>query len=305
MEWGVHVPHLGRQLSRASLVRFAQEIERLGAHSAWVSDHICWPAERLSKYPYTADGSFGPSPDMGWIDPISTLTFIAACTETIRLGTSVLVLPYRPPIQTAKQIASLDVLSEGRVIFGVGVGWMAEEAAILGMPWDRRGQRSDEQLAVFKTLFEDEAPSSDGEFYPFPTVGFEPKPVQTPLPIWVGGATPAAFRRVAEYGHGFHAAFQALDELENGWRKVLAACEAAQRDPAGIRFSVRIYLDPRSAMPAHQAIAGDRDQMLKTIDQLKSIGVDHIVLDPVARGGVEGRLDAVRRFLEDVAPAAD
>ena len=114
MDWGVHLPHLGRQVDRQTLMDFAQEIERLGCHSGWVSDHICWPAEIQSKYPYTDDGSFQPQTDMGWLDPISTMTFVAACTETLRLGSTVLILPYRMPVQTAKQIASLDVLSGGR-----------------------------------------------------------------------------------------------------------------------------------------------------------------------------------------------
>jgi len=95
MDWGIHLPHLGRHVDRKTLIHFAQAAEHLGCHSAWVSDHICWPAEFTSKYPYTDDGSFAPSPDMGWLDAISTLTFVAACTETIRLGTTVLILPYR------------------------------------------------------------------------------------------------------------------------------------------------------------------------------------------------------------------
>lgn len=187
MEWGVHLPHLGRNLTRESLMTFAQECERLGAHSVWASDHLCWPTELASKYPYSHDGSFGVSPDMAWLEALGTLTFIAGCTERVRLGTSVLILPYRPPVLCAKQLATLDVLSGGRLILGAGVGWMAEEAAILGMPWDKRGKRSDERLEVFLTLFEDAAPSHAGEYYSFPAVGFEPKPLQDPLPIWMGG----------------------------------------------------------------------------------------------------------------------
>ncbi len=304
MQWGVHLPHLGRQVDRKTLMDFAQEIERLGCHSAWVSDHVCWPAEIESKYPYTDDGSFQPSPDMGWLDPISTLTFVAGCTGKLRLGTSVLILPYRMPVQTAKQIASLDVLSEGRAILGVGVGWMAEEAAVLGMPWDRRGKRADEQLGIFHRLFAESEPSFDGEFYSFPKVGFEPKPVQTPFPIWVGGSTPAAFRRVAKYGQAFHAAFQPRTEIQEAWSQIQRECEALGRDPSDLSLSLRIYLDPAGAMPADKAIGGSRDRMLETIGQLREIGISHLLLDPVARGGVAGRLDAVRTFMEDTAPAA-
>lgn len=304
MDWGVHLPHLGRQVDRKTLVGFAQEIERLGCHSGWVSDHVCWPAEIESKYPYTDDGSFQPSPDMGWLDPISTLTFVAGCTEKLRLGTTVLILPYRMPVQTAKQIASLDVMSDGRAILGVGVGWMAEEAAVLGMPWNKRGRRSDEQLEIFRRLFTELEPAFNGEFYSFPKVGFEPKPVQSPFPIWVGGSTPAAFRRVAKYGQAFHAAFQPREELTQAWAQIQRECEAIGRDPGELTFSLRIYLDPAGAMPGAKSIAGSKDQMLETIGKLREMGISHLLLDPVARGGVPGRLDAVRAFMEDVAPAA-
>lgn len=304
MDFGIHLPHLGRNVDRRTLMSFAQEAERLGCHSAWVSDHICWPAEVASKYPYTDDGSFGPSPDMSWIDAISTLTFVAGCTEKIRLGTTVLILPYRPPVQTAKQIASLDVLSEGRAILGVGIGWMAEEAAVLNMPWDRRGARSDEQLEIFRRLFTEDAPSFDGEFYGFPEVGFEPKPVQKPLPIWVGGSSAAAFRRTAAYGHAFHAAFQPRQVVADEWAEVRRACEAIGRNPDELTLSLRIFLDPAKAMDPAKSIAGSRDEMLETIAGLRDIGVTHILLDPVARGGVSARLDALRAFMEDVAPHA-
>lgn len=304
MDWGVHLPHLGRKVDRETIVGFAKELERLGCHSAWVSDHIAWPADIASKYPYDAEGAFGPTPDMGWLDPLGTLTFVAGCTEKLRLGTSVMIVPYRPPVQTAKQLATLDVLSGGRTILGVGVGWMAEEAAILGMPWDKRGKRTDEQLAIFRALWSERDPSFKGEFYEFPTVGFEPKPVQDPLPIWVGGSTPAAFRRVARFGQAFHAAFTPQPELAEQFAAVRAECEKAGRDPSELTFSLRVFLDPAAMMEPAKSVAGSKDQMLETVAGLKALGVSHILLDPAARGGVPGRLDAVRAFMEEVAPAA-
>lgn len=301
MQIGVHAPHLGRQLDAGTLKAFANECEALGVHSLWVSDHVCWPADIASRYPYTNDGSFPATPDMGWLDPIGTLTFLAGCTSRIRLGTTVLILPYRPPVATAKQLATLDVVSGGRLILGVGVGWMAEEADVLGMPWDHRGRRSDEQLEVFRRLFEDETPSFDGEFYRFEKVGFEPKPIQRPIPIWVGGATEAAFRRAARYGHGYHAAFQPLAVVANEWQAVRAACVARDRDPDELTLSLRLYLDPAGQMEAEKSIGGTTSEMRDRLAQLKEAGVRHVVLDPVARGGVEGRLDAVRAFMTGVA----
>jgi probable F420-dependent oxidoreductase len=300
MQFGVHAPHLGRQLDADTLKSFARECELLGVHSLWVSDHICWPADIASKYPYTHDGSFPAAPDMGWLDPLGTLLFLAGCTSRIRLGTTVLILPYRPPVATAKQLATLDVVSNGRLILGVGVGWMAEEAAVLGMPWDHRGKRSDEQLEIFERLFNDEAPSFRGEFYEFRKVGFEPKPIQRPIPVWVGGSTPAAFQRVARFGHGFHAAFQPLDVVAKEWRSVRAACAARNRNPDELTLSLRLYLDPAGQMEPAKSIAGTAGEMRERLAALEAVGVGHVVLDPVARGGVQGRLDAVRAFMTEV-----
>lgn len=302
MDWGVHLPHLGRNVGRDSLMEFAQEVERLGFHSAFTSDHVCWPAEVNSQYPYNDDGSFPATPDMGWLDPIGTLLFVAACTERLRLGFTVLILPYRPPVATAKQLATLDVLSNGRLILGVGVGWMKEEADVLGMPWDNRGARSDEQLEIFERLFTEPAPSFDGAYYAFPEVGFEPKPVQQPVPVWVGGHTGAAFRRTARFGHAFHAAFQPLDTVTEEWAAVRQACEEQGRDPDELELSLRLHLDPASVMEPYKSIAGSQEEMLDKIGQLQEIGVSHVLLDPVARGGVPGRLDALREFMIDVAP---
>jgi alkanesulfonate monooxygenase SsuD/methylene tetrahydromethanopterin reductase-like flavin-dependent oxidoreductase (luciferase family) len=152
MDWGIHLPHLGKQASGKALVSFAQRAEALGFHSGWVSDHIAWPRDIESRYPYTPDGAFPAAPDLPWLDPLGTLFFVAGCTTTLKLGTTVLILGYRPPVQTAKAIASLDVVSDGRVILGVGVGWMREEFEVLGMPFDHRGRRVDEQLSISYAL---------------------------------------------------------------------------------------------------------------------------------------------------------
>ena len=304
MLWGIHLPHLGRQVNARAIETFACEAERLGCHSVWVSDHVCWPnlSHIESKYPYAQDGEFLVSPDKDWLDAIGTLFFVASLTRTVKLATSVLILPYRPPVTTAKQIASLDVLSGGRVILGIGVGWMEEEARILGMPWNRRGRRSDEQLLAFRTLFEDPTPTFKGEFYQFENVGFEPKPLQRPLPVWVGGASQHAFERTAQFGQAFHAAFQPISEVAAAWSAIHAVCQRIGRDPSSLTLSLRVFLDPTASMPKEHSIAGKKDEMLSTIDALQQIGVSHILLDAVARGGPAARLDVIRAFMEDVAP---
>ena len=304
MDWGIHLPHLGRQATGRALLDFARHAEELGYHSGWVSDHVAWPRHIESKYPYTDDGSFAASPDMPWLDPIGTMFFVAAGTERLRLGTTVLILGYRPPVLTAKAIASLDHLSEGRVLLGVGVGWMREEFDALGMPFDHRGKRADEQLALFQALFTDPAPSFSGEFYDVPEVGFAPKPPPGRVPIWVGGHSEAAYRRVARFGDAFHAAFQSVEEVTAGWDRVRKLVAEAGREPADVRLSIRLYLDPEGAMSPDKSIAGSSAQMVDTVGRWREIGVDHILLDPVAPGGLDGRRAAMERFMVDVAPQA-
>lgn len=302
MEWGVHLPQLGREVSRETLVEFARAAERAGVHAGWASDHVAWPAEIRSRYPYSPDGAFAPRPELPWLDPIGTLLFVAGCTEGLRLGTTVLILGYRPAVQTAKQIATLDVLSGGRAILGVGVGWMREEFEVLQMPFDHRGERADETLAAFRELFRSQTPSYEGRFVRFAQVGFEPKPLQQPLPIWVGGHTERAFRRAVRFGDGFHAAFQPRAEVAAAWRRIGELCEEAQRDRGELTLSLRVYLDPGSSMDPELSVAGSAQQMSDAVASLRELGVRHLLLDPVARGGVAGRLQAVQSFMRDVAP---
>ena len=298
MDWGIHLPQLGKQVSRESLMKFARRMDELGIHSGWVSDHVCWPAEFEPNYPYTDDGSFPAPNDMAWLDPIGTLLFVAGCTENIKLGTTVLILPYRLPVVTAKQLATLDVVSNGRLSLGVGIGWMKEEAKVLGMPFDHRGKRSNEQLEIFQSLFTQDEPEFQGDYYQIPKVRFEPKPLQNPVPVWVGGDTRLAFQRVAKYGQGFQAAFQPFDRIKEEINEIHQCCDSIARDPKELTFSVRMYLDPKGMMEPEKSITGNQDQMLATIEQMKSIGVSHILLDPVAPGGIDGRLEAVERFME-------
>jgi len=302
MQWGVHLPHLGRQATPENLTRFSQRIEALGYHSGWVSDHIAWPAEHAPEYPYTDDGKFPAGADMPWLEPIASLLFVAGCTERIGLGTTVLIVGYRPAVFTAKLLATLDVLSRGRLILGVGVGWMREEFEALGMPFDHRGARADETLAIWDALFRDEWPTFEGRFTRFGEIGFWPKPVQSPLPIWVGGDTEPAFRRTARVGACFHAAFQSLDEVAASWRRVRQLAAEEGRDPDALTCSLRWYLDPDALMPAHKSVHGSPQQMIEQAHALAAIGVSHVVLDPVAKGGFEGRLASLERFAADVMP---
>ncbi len=290
-------------------MHFARTVEALGFASAWTSDHVCWPSDLESRYPYTDDGRFLAPTDLPWLDVIATQCFVAGCTERLRLGFSVLILPYRQPVVTAKQLATLDVLSGGRLIVGCGIGWMREEAEILGMPFDRRGDRADEQLALFRHLFREPRPSFDGDFYRVPEVGFEPKPLQQPLPFWVGGSSTAACRRAARFGTGFHAAFEALDRAEALWRSVREEALTLSRDPDELTFSMRLFLDPAGRMPAAKSVAGSAAQMQDRIGALARAGVSHVVFDPIVEADapadrLKAQLDLLAWFMAQCAQAA-
>ncbi len=302
---GVHLPQLGRGASREALTEFCSAAEELGVHSGWTSDHIAWPADISSKYPYTDDGSFPAPNDIAWLDPIGTLLFAAGVTERMKLGQTVLILGYRPPVQTAKLLATLDVVSGGRAILGAGVGWMKEEFEVLGMPYDHRGARADEQLEIFEKLFTEETPAFDGEYYQFPEIRFEPKPLQGRIPVWIGGASEPAFRRTARFGDCFHAAFEPVDTVKAEWARVQELTSEAGRNASSVELSVRLYLDPTSAQKPEVSIAGSPEQMTETLGTWAEIGVNHVLVDITAPGGPSGRLAALESFMTEVVPSLD
>ena len=204
MRYGFYLPTRGPTATRADILRLAREGERLGLHSAMIADHIVFPVESESPYPYTLDGKHPGTGDA--LETFSILGVVAGATEKLRLVTSVLVLPYRNPVLTAKMVASLDVLSGGRVTLGVGVGWLKEEFEALDSPdFERRGAVTDEWIAIFKQLWSRSPASFDGKFYKYTDIRCEPFPLQKPHPpIWVGGHSKAALRRTARHGDGWH-----------------------------------------------------------------------------------------------------
>ena len=186
------------------VARIAKGLEERGFSSVWAVDHILIPKQIDSDYPYAADGSFPVDPRLLGLEPFALLTYIAAHTQRIRLGTGVVVLPQRNPALTAKQAADLDVLSKGRFDFGIGVGWLAEEFVALGESFARRGARSDDYIRAMKALWADGVSSYEGEFFTLPDSYQYPLPVQQPHPpLWFGGESPAALRRVARFGHWY------------------------------------------------------------------------------------------------------
>jgi len=204
MRYGFYLPTRGQTASPEALETLVTRAEEWGFSSVMIADHIVFPVTIKSKYPYTVSGAFPGQGDA--LEQLSLMAFVAGKTRSLRLISSVMILPYRNPVVTAKMLATIDVLSRGRVTVGVGVGWLREEFEALGAPdFDRRGAVSDEYLRIFKALWTQDPASYHGEFYRFDSVRCLPHPVQKPHPpIWVGGHSKAALRRVARLGDGWH-----------------------------------------------------------------------------------------------------
>jgi probable F420-dependent oxidoreductase len=187
------------------LAEVAQKAEALGYESLWIPEHLAVPVELGSPYPYSADGKFPGGATAALHDPFVALAFAAACTTRIRLGTGVFVLPLRNTLAVAKAVASVDVLSKGRFIFGIGIGWLREEFEAVGMSFTDRATRTREAVRVMKALWKEETPQFAGRFHNFPPLGFSPKPVQQPHPPLIfGGESSAALKRAAALGDGWY-----------------------------------------------------------------------------------------------------
>lgn len=247
MRYGIHTFSRGPTADPSDLSSVARACERLGFEYFGVNDHVVISDHIDSTYPYTEDGSWAGASDAACLDVLSMHAFLSAVTERIRLLTSVMVIPHRPPVLTAKVLATIDVLSRGRLTVGVGVGWMREELTALGAPsYERRGAASDEYIEAWRCLWRDKVAAYAGEFVSFEGLICEPKPVQpSGPPLWIGGEGPAARRRVARHGDGWYpVAGNPAHRLDTAARFAAGVAdmrrrvEANGRDPASIEVAL-------------------------------------------------------------------
>jgi probable F420-dependent oxidoreductase len=239
MRIGVALPTVGLDHGPELLLPVAEAAERLGFDSVWATDHALMCYQRESEYPYGRSGTeIAMTPGMGWLEPLAALSFVAARTERVGLGTSVLVLPYRNPVLVASQAATLHVLSRDRLILGVGTGWMREEFEALGLDPAERGARTDEHIEVLRTLWRDDPASFEGRFTSFDDVVLGLPPRGSTPPVWVGGNTRPALRRALRHGDGWHG-FEVYAEDMGAIRAQLEELgDELARDPAALELSV-------------------------------------------------------------------
>lgn len=281
MEVGIFVP-VGTGNATPTLLRaLGPAIEERGFESVWVPEHVVLFDDYESSYPYAADGRMPGGGEFGMSDPLTVLTYLAAVTDRIRLGTAICLLPQRNPVYTAKQVADLDGLSGGRAELGVGVGWLREEFEALNVPFGQRGARTDDYLAVLRTLWTDAVSEHRGEHFDLPPCRMYPKPVQSPHPpILVGGETDAALRRVARHGQGWFTFDRRPDDLPEALARLDVALAAEGRTRADVTVTASPYLQPIDAADVARyaelgvdrlvvvALAFDVDGMHQQLDDL-------------------------------------
>jgi probable F420-dependent oxidoreductase len=291
MRIGVKLPHTGTAVPAPSLARHARELELAGFDSLWVSDHVVQPEVIASPYPFAADGKATWPTDTPYLEALVSLAAVAAVTERVGLGTAALVLPQRNPVLLAKQVASIDALSGGRVALGIGAGWLREEFDALGMPFEARGARMEEWIELLRACWTGRPAARSTTHYRLPEGTLVlPTPAHA-VPLYVGGHSPAALRRAARLGDGWLAqqAVPALDpeRLAGEIANIRSSASDAGRDPADLRVVLRLVES-----------TGRADEVARRIGELGRAGVDEIIVDV---DPVNGDARADHEMLRDAA----
>lgn len=310
MEFGLHLPASSATVKADDLVRFAQQAEALGFYCLTVADHVIVPKNISVPYPYTVDGKY---PGTGYhLETLMTMGFLAGATRRIRFITSVMIAPYRNPIITAKMLSSLDVLSNGRVIVGLGVGWMKEEFDNLQTPpYEERGKVTDEYIKAFRELWTNDNPTFQGKYCNFSNIVFLPKPVQKPaIPIWIGGHSKQAIRRAACLGDGWHpiGGVPTIPLEPEGIAADMSMlreyAEKAGRDPKQIRVALKGSLFDREMQITpgkRRRFIGSTEEVASDIRAYRDAGVDTMIFD-VRRPNITETLERMEWMAKDVFP---
>ena len=312
MRYGFNVPNRGPFATPGALTTLGRRGEELGYYCIFTGDHILVPRSIDSPYPYTAGGEFPGSPTGESMEQLILLTYLAAKTERIRLVTGVLIVPHRNPLVAAKALATMDVLSGGRLVVGIGVGWMREEFEALGLPpFEERGAVTDEYITAFKELWTSDNPTFEGRYCRFFNISFEPKPLQKPHPpFWVGGESRPALRRTGELADGWYPIgsnpqfpMGTPELLKQGMERVATYARRAGRDPAQIEVIYRspqyeLRKDGRGPGGERELFTGVPEQIAADIRIYEALGVKQLTFDIVRQSRT---LDEALENLEELA----
>lgn len=316
MQFGVLLPHVGFSASPSAIRDVAQAAEELGFASLWVGDHIVLPDKYESLYPFNDEGAFPVPSERPFTEAFTTLAYTAAITSSVRLGVSVCIVPYRHPLLLAKTASTLDFLAGGRLILGVGVGWLRQEfEALNALPFEQRGAVTDEALTLLQQAWAATGPINfAGRFFQVEGMYVSPPPPQgQDLTIWVGGMGTAAWRRTARFGHAWHPALYGADpdHLRQGLAAIRSSAEAAGRTAPAGGWSISLWLpaefadaDPDPATDGWPwqtgVLRGTPDYMVNILRRFAAAGVDHVIL--VMGGSAASKIKNMQRFTAEVLP---
>ncbi len=316
MKFGVSVGNIGafdHDRGVDACLRVAQHADTLGFDSIWVHDHVIIPQQIESRYPYNETGDFARAWDADVYEPLVMMNALAAATDRVRIGVSVLVMPYRHPAVTAKMLATADLLSNGRMILGAGVGWMRDEFEALGLPDDvyaHRGSVTSEYIRAIKEMWTNTGPSNfSGRWVSFEEVGTFPKPVQQPHPpIVIGGKGEPAMLRAVRLGNGFHTVAADPDELAADVQALQQLCRRDRRDPDELEVSLLsgIRLTPQPIADASRPLLnGSPAQIVEDLRRYAKAGLHHLVATPILEGEPEMLtqvMQGMEMMAEDILP---
>ncbi len=271
-------------------LELCRQAEQAGFESVWGGEHVIMPTSIESPYPYTEDGEIPAEPETPIPDPLIWLAFAAAAAPTLRLGTCILIVPQRNPLVLAKELATLDRLSGGRVELGLGVGWLRAEFDALGVPWERRGARNDEYVAAMRALWAGPHAEFHGEFVDFEPATCSPRPIQEKIPVLVGGDTDAAISRAVRIADGYFPGEGDFDRLSGLIERLRIAAEKADRDPAEIEINAMFATQLGDPLPG--------------VEQMRDLGVGRVMVPAFFYAG-PGGLDRLAEFGETVISASN
>ncbi len=282
MKIGLFLPQVGEYATKENILYIANEAEKEGINSVWVLDRLLWPLNPQTPYKATPDGAL-PVDFQSVLDPLTTLTYVAGVTKRILLGTSIIDMFFQNPVILAKRFATLDILSDGRTISGLGIGWSKDEYEVSGVPYKDKGSRADEFLQVLRKIWTDDVVEFKGQFYNIPASKIGPKPLQKPHPpILLGGFSPKTFSRIVNYANGWIgvAGFGPLKQLEQVINGLRESARKVDKDPSNIGIYLGSYPDVlESPVPSNEErspMTGTIDQIGSDIEQIKAMGTNHI-----------------------------
>jgi probable F420-dependent oxidoreductase len=282
---GITLPQVGQQATRENVIQMAKNAEKEGFDSLWVFERLLWPINPQTPYPVTPDGSL-PIEYQIMFDPLETLTYVTAHTNKIALGTSVIDTLFHNPVVLARRFATLDVLSEGRAICGLGIGWSKDEYQASNIPFKDKGKRADEFVQVLKRIWTDDVVEFKGKFYNISASKIGPKPIQKPHPpIYLGGFSPNTYSRIVNYDTNGWLGLIAgpLEYLDNTIKTIKDIANKANKDPNN--FKVILLTHPNIVDSKNQStndsqrfpLTGTIDQAGSDIQRIKQMGIDHII----------------------------